>query len=204
MSPRQTRIARLNAARICVCDHRNDMHKTVSLGEKVTDFVWKCTHVDVTFVDQTTEVETPCRCTEFVVAKHTKTQKRSFKKGGSKYELDVKRAAEAHGLQARKIAGAGNVDVVVGPEGDELLAIECHHAKDAKTYGHQKDKLQQAARLAKGRAGGPLPVYVYRHKLGHGEPTVSYAFMDMETLFKLVRRLDDAEAGVRHETGEDS
>ena len=129
-----------------------------------------------------------CDCKEFSRRKATRTQKRSFKRGGSNFELDIKKMAEAHGLPARKISGAGNPDVIIGPEGDELVAIECHLGVDAKTYSHQEKKLAQAVRLARGRAGAPLAVYVYRLKQQRvGEQTTTYAFMEADTLFRLLR-----------------
>lgn len=187
---RMSRIARQNARRMCVCGHRQDEHKGVyHAGEGVGPFVSKpCTHVTLDVIDRDTQVETPCRCLEFDVAQATPTQRRSAKKSGSKFELDVKNLAQEHGLPARKISGSGNPDVIIGAEGDELLSIECHFAKDAKTYGHQLDKLKQAERLAKGRAGAPLPVYAYRLKLGPGEPTTAYALMELDVLFALIER----------------
>jgi len=159
----------------------------------------ECRHIDYAIVDRETSVETPCYCKDFEVKKATVTQKRSWKTQGSKFELEVARL-----FGGRKISGAGNPDVVVGPEGEEILVLECHFAQDAKTYGIQLDKLLQAERHAFGRKGAPEAAYVYRLKLQagekheHGTGYETYVLIRAPAFARLIGRLigmvDDAES----------
>ena len=132
----------------------------------------------------------PCDCTRYRKAKGANVvAKRKDYKRGRGYEKDV---AEVFG--GVRLGGVGEVDVVVyDPRegaGAELLGIECEETKTAHLSKARKDKHAQAERMVKGRRGAPIPMYVFREKLGHGIGSEDWVLMKRRHVVAMLERLE--------------
>jgi len=110
--------------------------------------------------------------------------RRSIGKKAKAFEREV---AEAY--SGVRLGGPGEIDVVsYGPDGLELLAIECHESQTAKLSKLLTEKLAQAARLAAPRRGAPVPTLVFRLVAGQGQATERYVLRRRDDDVRLLER----------------